>query len=228
MRKKSLLLLAAAIAATAFLSTGCVRRTAPTAAKAPVAGDAATSAVAFLGKTFVVAPFTIPATDADLLAGYLPANSNVPEVVPVHLDAALASDLAGSKQNVLPARMGLDCSRSAPRGEESGRLATMRYWQNVGKCAGADFVLVPQVMDWREREGGEAGATKPASVDLCLTLLDVRTGGIVKKFHFDETQQSLTDNILNAKQFVARNGRWLSAIELAQEGLRKGLAELGL
>ena len=69
--------------------------------------------------------------------------------------------------------------------------------------------------------GGEVVAVEPLSVD-------ARTGGIVKKFHFEETQQSLTDNILNAKKFVARNGRWLSAIELAQEGLRKGLTELGL
>lgn len=229
MRNKSLLLVVVALAATAFLSTGCVRRTAPTAAKAPAAtGDAATSAVAFLGKTFVVAPFTIPATDADLFAGYLPSSRHVPEVAPVHLDAALAADLAGSKQNILSARLGADCARSAPRGDESGRLATMRYWQNVGKCAGADFVLVPQVIDWSERDGGETGATRPASVDLALTLVDTRTGGIVKKFHFEETQQALADNILDAKKFVARNGRWLSAIELAQEGLQKGLAELGL
>ena len=65
-------------------------------------------------------------------------------------------------------------------------------------------------------------------MDLALTLVDTRTGGIVKKFHFEETQQALADNILDAKKFVARNGRWLSAIELAQEGLQKGLAELGL
>ena len=45
---------------------------------------------------------------------------------------------------------------------------------------------------------------------------------------FEETQQTLAANILDAKKFVSRNGRWLSAIELAQEGLKKGIAELGL
>ena len=56
----------------------------------------------------------------------------------------------------------------------------------------------------------------------------MRTGGLIKQFHFDETQQSLATNILDARKFVSRNGRWLSAMELAQEGLTKGLAELGL
>lgn len=228
MRNKLLTLLVAACAVTAFLSTGCVRRTAPTMAKAPASGDAATSAVAFLGKTFVVAPFTVPATDADLLAGYLPSEHNVPEVVPVHLDAALSEDLAGAKQTVVPFQTAAACARSAPRGNESGRLATIRYWQNVGKCAGADFVVVPQIIDWAERVGSEVGATRPASVNLSLTLIDTRTGALLKKFHFEETQQTLSSNILEAKKFVARNGRWLSAIELAQEGLRKGLTELGL
>ena len=63
----------AALAGMALL-TGCVRRTAPSAPVSASATDAATSAVAFLDKTFAVAPFTIPATDADLLSGYLPAD----------------------------------------------------------------------------------------------------------------------------------------------------------
>jgi hypothetical protein len=124
--------------------------------------------------------------------------------------------------------MAFACAKSAPHGDESGRLGTMRYWQNVGKCAGADFVVVPMLIDWQERVGSEVGSTNPASVNLILALIDVRTGGIVKLYHFDETQQALSANILDAHKFVARNGRWLSAMELAQEGLKQGIAELGL
>jgi hypothetical protein len=226
MRNKSLASLLIALAAIVSLTAGCVRKTAT--AKAPVATDAATSAVAFLGKTFAVVPFTNPATDADLLSGFLPSSRSVPEVALVHLDAALAQDLAGAKQNLAPAKMAADCARSAPRGNESGRLATLRYWQNVGKCAGADFVVVPMLIDWHERVGSEIGATNPASVNLSLYLVDVRTGGVLKHYHFDETQQTLTANILDARKFVSRNGRWLSAMELAQEGLKQGILELGL
>jgi hypothetical protein len=227
MRSNSLAFLVIAMVAAFALTTGCVRRTAQTA-KAPGGGDASTSAVAFLNKSFAVAPFTNPATDADLMAGYLPTTRVVPEVVTAHLDAVLDQDLAGSKQNFVPAKMAAACTRSASRGDESGRLATMRYWQNVGKCAGVDYVVVPMIINWRERVGSEIGATVPPSVDLTLDLIDVRTGGIVKHYHFDETQQTLSENLLDAQKFVSRKGRWLSALELAQEGLKKGISELGL
>ena len=226
MRSKSLAYLGVALLGLS-LAAGCVRKTAP-ASKSPASGDAPASAVAFLDKKFAVLPFAIPATDADLLAGYLPSARHVPEVAPVHLDAALEQDLAGAKQQFVPAKMAASCAKSAPRGDEPGRLGTLRTYVNIGKCAGADYVVVPMVIDWRERDGSEIGATKPASVDFVLYLIDVRTGAMVRNFHFDETQQSLVSNILDAKKFVSRNGRWLSAIELAQEGLKKGIAELGL
>jgi hypothetical protein len=227
MRSKSLACLVIAVVAAFSLTTGCVRRTAQTA-KIPGGGDASTSAVAFLNKSFAVAPFTNPATDADLMAGYLPTTRTVPEIVTAHLDAVLDQDMSASKQNFVPAKMAAACARSASRGDESGRLATMRYWQNVGKCAGVDYVVVPMILNWRERDGSEIGATVPASVNLTLDLIDVRTGGIVKHYHFDETQQTLSENLLDAQKFVSRKGRWLTALELAQEGLKKGIAELGL
>lgn len=226
MRSKSLAYLGVALVGLSLMA-GCVRKNAPTA-KAPATTDAATSAVAFLDKKFAVIPFTIPATDADLLAGYLPAARVVPEVAPVHLDAALDQELGRARQTIVPAKLAATCAKSAPHGEESGRLATLRYYVNVGKCAGVDYVVVPMVIDWRERVGSEIGSTNPASVDFVLYLVDVRTGGLVKQFHFDETQKSLATNILDARKFVARNGRWLSAMELAQEGLKQGVTELGL
>jgi hypothetical protein len=229
MRSKSWVsLLIAALAGLALL-TGCVRRTAPSTST-PVAAstDAATSAVAFLDKTFAVAPFTIPGTDADLLSGYLPANHLVPELVPARLDAVLDAVISGLSHKFVPANVVAACAKTASRGTESGRLATLKYWQNVGMCAGADYVLVPLALYWRDRDGSAAGSTKAASVDLSLYLVDVRTGGVVKHFHFEETQKALTDNLLEADKFVSRHGRWLTAQELAQEGLSKGVRELGL
>jgi hypothetical protein len=209
------------------LLSGCVRRTAPSA-QGPAGTDAATSAVAFLDKTFAVAPFTIPATDADLLSGYLPANHTVPEMVPARLDAVLDQVLAGASHKFVPAATVAACAKTASRGNESGRLATLKYWQNVGMCAGADYVLVPMVVYWRERDGSAAGATKAASVNLSLYLVDTRTGGVIKHFRFEETQKALVDNLLEADKFVSRHGRWLTAPELSQEGLTKGVRELGL
>lgn len=219
------LLIAAAAGLT--LLAGCVR---PQPAARPAAPtDAAVSAVAMLNKTFAVAPFTIPVTDADLLSGYLPRQRDaVSERVPPRLDALLAQTLAASQQRFAAPGVAAACARSASRGDESGRLASMRYWKNVGLCAGADYVVVPMVLSWREREGSDVGATVTASVNMSLYLVDTRTGAIVKHFHFEETQKALADNLLDMPKFVSRHGRWLTAEQLAQEGLSQAMREFGL
>jgi hypothetical protein len=44
---------------------------------------------------------------------------------------------------------------------------------------------------------------------------------------FDKTQQALSDNILNAKEFFSMGARWLTADELARFGLKQVLGETG-
>jgi hypothetical protein len=226
MRSKSLTSLLIVMLAGIALLAGCVRRS--PSAGAPVAPAGGIPAVALLHKTIAVAPFTIPVTDADLLSGYLPANHFVSDRVPPRLDAVLAEVLVGSSQRFTAPGVAAACARSASRGTESGRLATLRYWQNVGACAGADVVLVPLILSWRERDGSSVGASNAASVNLSLYLIDTRTGGLLGHYHFDETQKALTDNLLDVDKFVSRHGRWLTAEELAREGLARGMRELGL
>ena len=72
------------------------------------------------------------------------------------------------------------------------------------------------------------GSTVSAAVVINFYLLDVKTGGVVKFFHFDEEQHALTDNLLDAGKFFDRKGRWLTAYELAAEGMRAAVAEFGL
>ena len=93
-----------------------------------------------------------------------------------------------------------------------GSICTTRVVAGVG---------VPQVT-------AIMGSTNPASVDLSIYLLDVRTGGIVRHFHYEETQKALAENLLDAKKFIARHGRFLSAAELSQEALTQCAREFGL
>ena len=228
MRSNAWKFLLIATLASLTLLAGCARR-APSVAKPAAPADAALSAVAFLDKTFAVAPFTIPVTDADLLSGYMPRTRDVvSDRVPPCLDAVLAQVLSTSNQRFTAPGVAAACARSASRGTDTGRLATLRYWQNVGLCAGADYVLVPMILSWRERDGSDVGATITASVNMSLYLVDTRSGAILKHFHFEETQKALTDNLLDMQKFVSRHGRWLTAEELAQEGLSQAKREFGL
>jgi len=103
-----------------------------------------------------------------------------------------------------------------------------KYWSEIGKCAKVDFILVPQTVLFRERVGGPAGSDRPAKVILDLYLIDVKTGGLYRHFHFEEEQQALADNILDFKKFVNRGGKWISAMDLAGEAIRKGIKDMGL
>ncbi|HDQ39758.1 MAG TPA: hypothetical protein ENN39_01835 [Desulfonatronum sp.] len=111
---------------------------------------------------------------------------------------------------------------------EGGGLSGLRYWLEVGRCVPADYLLVPQILEWREREGGKWGVNEPAMVVLELTLLDVAHQRIARRHHFEESQQSLSEDLLQARKFFRRGGKWLTTQELVRDGLREGLREMSL
>jgi hypothetical protein len=60
---------------------------------------------------------------------------------------------------------------------------------------------------------------KPASVFFEIQLYRTVDGMMVWKGVFDKTQKSLMENVLGASYFVKDRGRWLTAKELAAEGM---------
>jgi curli biogenesis system outer membrane secretion channel CsgG len=74
--------------------------------------------------------------------------------------------------------------------------------------------------------GDEWGAKSPASVAFVLELVDVRRGDVIWSASFDETQKSLSENIFAIGDIGARGIRWLNAEQLAQEGVKKAIAQL--
>jgi hypothetical protein len=105
----------------------------------------------------------------------------------------------------------------------TGDVARLRQ---IGEMVYADAVLVSHVRRYRERIGDEWGAKSPASVGFVLDLIDVRRGDIVWSASFDETQKSLSENIFALGDITQRGVRWLSADQLAQEGVKKAVAQL--
>ncbi len=113
-------------------------------------------------------------------------------------------------------------------GTEQAGFSGLVYWMDVGRCVQTDYLLIPQVLEWREREGGEWGVTEPGMVVLELTLLDVQNQFVAARFQYDEQQRSLSEDLLQAGKFFRRGGKWLPAKELIRDGLREGLREMGL
>jgi len=83
----------------------------------------------------------------------------------------------------------------------------------------ADAIVVGYLYRWRERRGYDYSVEKPASVFFEIQVYRIQDGKVVWKGVFDKTQPSLMENVLGASYFVKDRGRWLTAKELAGEGM---------
>lgn len=113
-----------------------------------------------------------------------------------------------------------EVAQTVPPGVEATRL------RQIGQMVYADAVLTGRVLRFRERVGDEWGAKNPASVAFVLELIDVRRGDVIWSARFDETQKSLSENIFAIGDIGRRGVKWLSAEQLAHEGVKKAIAQL--
>jgi hypothetical protein len=102
------------------------------------------------------------------------------------------------------------------KGLEKNTLVLM---QSLGKQLKVDFVLWGTLSEYQERKGTTYGVQKPASVAMDLHLLDVRKGLLAWKEQWVETQKSLSENLFELDAFMKRKGRWVSAEDLARQGI---------
>jgi TolB-like protein len=102
---------------------------------------------------------------------------------------------------------------------------TVSYLQGVGKELGADAVLGGILYRYRERVGTPYSASRAASIGFDLHLVRTSDGAVIWSNRFDETQQTLTENIFNLKQFFKRGVRWLTADEFATHAVAETMKD---
>ena len=81
---------------------------------------------------------------------------------------------------------------------------------------GATGVVLGRVIRYRERPKSTRGDTGGASVAFEVSLFEVQAGRRLWKGRFDETQQTITGDILRAANYPGSGTRWLSAAEFAR------------
>jgi len=91
----------------------------------------------------------------------------------------------------------------------------------VGKGLGADAVLIGNVIAYKEREGTQFAIVSPASVAFDVQLLSTANGGTIWENYFTETQKPLFENVTEVGKFFKRKGTWVTADEIATEGVRE-------
>jgi len=142
------------------------------------------------------------------------------------LDSDLAALLRQSRQKMVYPEMVEQCM-DLVAADTSPQSSAFHFWVQVGKCIPADYILVPFVFEWKERIGGSYGVQEPAAVVMELNLIDLQELQL-QRFYFDERQFALLEDLSSIGKFFRRGGKWISARQLANEGLEQGVRELGL
>jgi hypothetical protein len=93
----------------------------------------------------------------------------------------------------------------------------------LGKMLNVDYVSVGFVFRYEERVGSALGVEKPASVGFDVHLFRIRDGKMVWRGEFDETQKSLSENLLEIGTFVKGKGTWVTAEEFSKIGMERML-----
>lgn len=91
-------------------------------------------------------------------------------------------------------------------------------WLQAGASLGADAVLIGFLYRFDERVGSKYAVEKPASVAFELYLMGRADGRVLWSGRYEETQKSLSENLLDLDKFIKRRG-WLTAQQLAASGL---------
>ena len=175
-----------------------------------------------------VAPFTQPTQTTELLSGFIPEDQKkISEQTLAALDDLFRDKLKKSGRSYVflsDADISGDMARDA-----RGRRNALFTWATRARAAGADMIIVPHIIEMQARVGGKAGVMSAASVNEDFYLIDARDPAtLVMRSHFAEEQKSLASDITKIGSFFRRGGSWITAEELAAEGMDKALEEFGL
>lgn len=178
-----------------------------------------------------VMPFTQPTDACELIMGRIPEGQGCISAGEMGLLDADLKELLLSKKNARPYTFegaGVVPAPSSLRFRAGSQPQALPAWAKLARRTGKDFILVPQIIDWHEREGSQAGVTRPASVHLEFFLIRSQSGTVQNHVVYDEEQVGLVNNLLTVNDFVKRKGAWVTARSLAREGMEKMVKELGL
>lgn len=93
--------------------------------------------------------------------------------------------------------------------------------QKLGKILKVDAIFVGTVWRYRDRGAIKDLPNSPASVAFAIYLIDTQSGRQLWRGIFSVTQQSLTDNLFQAKEQLNLGLKWRTANELAKIGVNE-------
>lgn len=174
-----------------------------------------------------VVGFTQPVTTSALITGSLPFKQGFIKNNELKtLDSYLKTELDKNLKSYIVIPVTSEATQI--NFYDSQNPQGLSKWLAFGKMHNIDMLLVPQVINWHERDGSQIGVDSSAHVRIELYLLDIKNDKIYDSAFFEEKQVGLVDDILKVGSFLKRNGAWITATEMSQEAIIKTVKELNL
>ncbi len=106
-------------------------------------------------------------------------------------------------------------------GKKEAAVNNLDAARRVASQQGCNTVLETTLSRYHERVGGDYGVKQPAAVTFAYKLYEVGEGRVLCHGRFDEQQQSVMENLLTLPKAQSRGLVWLTAEELARDGIKE-------
>ncbi len=104
-------------------------------------------------------------------------------------------------------------------GLQAGDASPLARIRQAGEFTSCNGVLTLAISRYHDRIGGPYSAADPASVAFSYRLIEANSGQVLCQGEFDETQQSVLENLFSLESARERGFTWITAQELLREGL---------
>ncbi|AOY59177.1 hypothetical protein B2D07_12000 [Desulfococcus multivorans] len=112
--------------------------------------------------------------------------------------------------------------------DSADNMSELRLMMAVGRAMDADALLVGHLYRYIERVGRNLSVETPASVAFDVHLVRTSDGRVLWTGYFDETQKTLMEDMFDIGRFFAREGKWITAEQMASAGLDNLLETLNI
>lgn len=180
-----------------------------------------------------VAPFNQPIYTTQLLAGNIPKEqSEADPIAMLQYDELFKEKLEGTARNYIFLTQ-KDIARNVAL-DSKGRENVLSTWAHLAQSVGADYIIVPQILDFEEREGDPSYVRKPARLITDIFLIEAidpetgsTDGSLLVRSHYREVSFIHPNLTTDGDDYVTPRQK-LPIKAFAKEAINKAIRDFSL
>lgn len=186
-----------------------------------------------LPASIAVAPFNQPIYNAQLLAGNIPSEqSEISAEEMAKYDTILQEKLLETGRKYI--FLSHDNIAGDVSLDSKGRENVLSSWAHIAQNAGADYIIVPQILDFEERDGDPSFVRNPARLISDIFLISAlepesksTDGALLARSHYREISYIQPNFKDSGNDYVSPRQK-LPAAAFAKEAILKAIRDFSL